>query len=108
MVRFVNEKDLVPKIPPSFEQFGSLVWYTNGVIRRSRPPNLMMSSGEDSKNNDDFVELPAMSQQEFEKAKRELNQQPKVQYAPDGQLLMQGGSRYIDDHNIELYIDRLR
>ncbi len=56
--------------------FGSLVWYTDGVIRRSRPPNLMMSTGEDSKNNEDFVELPAMSQQEFEKAKRDLNEQP--------------------------------
>lgn len=108
MVHFVNENDLVPRIPPSFEHFGSLVWYTGGVIRRSRPPNLMMSNGEDSKNNDDFVELPAMSQQEFEKAKRELNQQPKVQYSPDGEPLMQSSIRYIDDHNIELYIDRLR
>ncbi len=108
MVHFVNENDLVPRVPPSFEHFGSLVWYTGGVIRRSRPPNLMMSNGEDSKFTDDFVVLPAMSQQEFEKAKRELNQQPKVQYSPDGQPLMQGSSRYIDDHNIELYIDRLR
>ena len=108
MVHFVNENDLVPRIPPSFEHFGSLVWYTGGVIRRSRPPNLMMSNGENSKNNDDFVELPAMSQQEFEKAKRNLNQQPKFQYSPDGQPLMQSSTRYIDDHNIELYIDRLR
>lgn len=80
MVHFVNENDLVPRVPPSFEHFGSLVWYTGGVIRRSRPPNLMMSNGEDSKFTDDFVVLPAMSQQEFEKAKRELNQQPKVRY----------------------------
>ncbi len=108
MVHFVNENDLVPRIPPSFEHFGSLVWYTDGVIRRSRPPNLMMSSGDESKKNDDFVELPAMSQQEFEKAKRYLNEQPKVQYSPDGQPLMQGSFRYIDDHDIELYIDRLR
>jgi hypothetical protein len=68
----------------------------------------MMSSGEDSKDNDDFVELPAMSQQEFEKAKRDLNELPQIQYSPDGQPLMQGNSRYIDDHDIELYIDRLR
>lgn len=108
MVHFVNENDLVPRIPPSFEHFGSLVWYSDGVIRRSRPPNLMMSSGDDSKRNDDFVELPAMSQQEFEKAKRDLNEQPKVQYSPDGQPLMQASFRYIDDHDIELYIDRLR
>jgi triacylglycerol lipase len=108
MVHFVNENDLVPRIPASFEHFGSLVWYTGGVIRRSRPPNLMMSSGEDSKDNDDFVELPAMSQQEFEKAKRDLNELPQIQYSPDGQPLMQGNSRYIDDHDIELYIDRLR
>lgn len=107
MVHFVNENDLVPRIPPSFEHFGSLVWYTGGFIRRSRPPNLVMSSGKDS-NDDDFVELPAMSQQEFEKAKRELRQPPKVQSSPDGQPLIQGSSRYIDDHNIELYIDRLR
>ena len=108
MVHFVNENDLVPRIPPSFEHFGSLVWYRGGVIRRSRPPNLMMSSGADSKNDDEFVELPAMSQQEFEKAKRDLNEQPKVQYSPDGQPLMQSSFRYIDDHDIELYIDRLR
>ena len=57
MVPFVNENDLVPRVPPSLEHFGSLVWYTGGVIRRSRPPNLMMSNGEDSKNTDDFVEL---------------------------------------------------
>ncbi len=108
MVHFVNENDLVPRIPPSFEHFGSLVWYTGGVIRRSRPPNLMVSSGDDSKDDDDFIELPAMSQQEFEKAKRDLKKQPKVQYSPDGQPLMQGSSRYIDDHDIELYIERLR
>lgn len=108
MVHFVNENDLVPRIPPSFEHFGSLVWYTGGVIRRSRPPYLMMSSGEDSKDTDDFVELPAMTQQEFEKIKRDLNQQPKVQYSPDDQPLMQSSARYIDDHNIELYIRRLR
>lgn len=108
MVHFVNENDLVPRIPPSFEHFGSLVWYTGGVIRRSRPPNLMMSSGNDSTNNDDFFELPAMSQQEFERVKREMNEQPQVQYSPDGQPLMQSSFRYIDDHYIELYIDRLR
>lgn len=108
MVHFVNENDLVPRIPPSFEHFGSLVWYNGGVIRRSRPPNVMMSSGHESKNEDDFVEIPAMSQQEFEEAKRDLNEQPKVQYSPDGQPLMQSNFRYIDDHDIELYIDRLR
>jgi hypothetical protein len=107
MVHFVNENDLVPRIPPSFEHFGSLVWYTGGVIRRSRPPNLMMSSGDDSKNGNEFVELPALSQREFDKAKRNLNEQPKV-HSPDGELLMQGSSRYIDDHDIELYIERLR
>lgn len=108
MVHFVNDNDVVPRVPPSFEHFGSLVWYTNGVIRRSRPPDLMMSNGEDSKNTDVFVDLPALSEQQFQKTKRQLNQQPKVQYSPEGQPLMQGSSRYIDDHNIELYIDRLR
>lgn len=108
MVHFVNENDLVPRIPPSFEHFGSLVWYTGGVIRRSRPPNLMMSSDDGSTNNDDFFELPAMSQQEYEKVKREMNEQPKVMLSPDGQPLMQSSFRYIDDHDIELYIDRLR
>lgn len=98
----------MPRIPPGFEHFGSLVWYTGGAIRRSRPPNLMLSSGGDSKNNDEYVELSAMSQQEFEKAKRDLNGQPKVYYSPDDQPLMLGSSRYIDDHDIELYIDRLR
>ncbi len=108
MVHFVNENDLVPRVPRSFDHFGSLVWYTAGVVRRSRPFGLMMTAGDESKSEDEYVELPALSEQELQATKQTLSEQPKMQYSPDGQPLMQGNSPYIADHNIELYIDRLR
>lgn len=48
MVYFVNESDVFPRVPPSFEHFGSLVWYKAGGIRRSQPPMLAMRSGAES------------------------------------------------------------
>ena len=37
---FVNEADIVPRVPPTFTHCGSLVWFTGGIIKRSKPKHL--------------------------------------------------------------------
>jgi hypothetical protein len=114
VVYFVNETDGVTRIPPNFDQFGSLVWYTAGGIRRSKPKENPVqvrygqAPGEVQELNDeDYFEIPAMSQEEFEQMKRDMMPQ-EVRYSPDGEPLMQGRLSLINDHNIDLYIERLK
>jgi hypothetical protein len=114
VVYFVNETDGVTRIPPNFDQFGSLVWYTAGGIRRSKPKENPVqvrygqAPGEVQELKDeDYFEIPAMSQEEFEQMKRDMMPQ-EVRYSPDGEPLMQGRLSLINDHNIDLYIERLK
>lgn len=112
MVHFVNESDLVPRVPPSFDHFGSLVWYKGGGIRRSQPPMLAMRSGPDgggeALSEDEFVEIPEMTEEEFEQSKLDMQLPGNAQFTPDGEPLMQRRFSMIDDHDIAFYIDRLK
>jgi hypothetical protein len=42
--RFVNRNDLVPKVPPSHVACGSLVWFTDGGVKRSKLRQVMYSA----------------------------------------------------------------
>jgi len=112
MVHFVNESDLVPRVPPSFDHFGSLVWYKGGGIRRSQPPMLAMRSGPEgggeALSEDEFVEIPEMTEEEFEQSKLDMQLPGNVQFTPDGEPLMQRRFSLVDDHDIAIYIDRLK
>jgi pimeloyl-ACP methyl ester carboxylesterase len=112
MVHFVNESDLVPRVPPSFDHFGSLVWYKGGGIRRSQPPMLAMRSGPEgggeALSEDEFVEIPEMTEEEFEQSKLDMQLPGNVQFKPDGEPLMQRRFSLVDDHDIAIYIDRLK
>jgi len=57
--------------------------------------------------DEDYFEIPAMSQEEFEQMKRDMMPQ-EVRYTPDGEPLLQGRLSLIDDHDINLYIERLK
>jgi triacylglycerol lipase len=110
-VYFVNESDVVPRVPPSFDHFGSLVWYKGGGIRRSPPPMLAMRSGAGGGEPlpvDEFVEIPEMTEEEFEQSKQEMRSPRTVEYTPDGVPLMQSRLVLISDHDIEIYIERLK
>ena len=112
MVHFVNESDLVPRVPPSFDHFGSLVWYKGGGIRRSQPPMLAMRSGPEgggeALSEDEFVEIPEMTEEEFEQSKLDMQLPGNTQFTPDGEPLMQRRFSLVDDHDIAIYIDRLK
>ena len=57
--------------------------------------------------DEDYFEIPAMSQEEFEQMKKDMMPQ-EVRYSQDGEVVMQGRLSLISDHDIELYIERLK
>jgi hypothetical protein len=111
MVHFVNESDVVPRVPPSFDHFGSLVWYKSGGIRRSQPPMRAMRSGAETDETlpqDDFIEIPELTEEEFEQSKREMLSPRNAPFSPDEKPLMQARFALIGDHDIQAYLDRLQ
>lgn len=56
---------------------------------------------------EDYFEIPAMSQEEFEQMKRDMMPQ-EVGYSSNGEPLMQGRFSLVDDHAIEIYIEKLK
>ena len=111
MVHFVNESDVVPRVPPSFDHFGSLVWYKSGGIRRSQPPMRAMRSGAETDETlpqDDFIEIPELTEEEFEQSKREMLSPRNAPFSPDEKPLMQARFALIRDHDIQAYLDRLQ
>lgn len=59
-------------------------------------------------SQDDFVEIPEMTEKEFEQSKREMLAPRNAQFSPDEKALMQARLALISDHDIQLYIDRLK
>lgn len=110
-VHFANNRDIVPRVPPSFDHCGSLVYYDGDKIRRSKPPMLMAAApGEATgyKEPSGF-EIDPLSDSEFARLQQELeSDQAEPDYAEDGTPLMKGNSPLIRDHDMALYLERLR
>jgi triacylglycerol lipase len=110
-VHFANNSDIVPRVAPSFSHCGSLVYYDGDVVRRSKPKMLMAAAMNEKEllgDADDF-ELEPLSTEEFNEMKQELKmERADPDFAPDGTPLLKGSSPLITDHDIELYIERIR
>lgn len=108
---FVNETDIVPRVPPSpFVHCGSLVWFKGNGIKRSKPKHPVMgatAAGPASSGNEE--EIAPLSKEEFENAKakvREEHTQPER--LPDGRLIVKGNLPFLLDHSMGLYINKVR
>ncbi len=69
--RFVNGQDAVPRVPPSYFPCGSLVWFTDKGVRRSKPKvhlNVGVASvqGNDADAVVDFGEIEPLTEAEVE------------------------------------------
>lgn len=108
-VHFVNEEDKVPKVPPSYNHCGSLVWFTAGIIRRSKPKGKLW--GDSTVKQLDLVdgEIAPLSTQQFERLKEEVrieNSRPK--WAPDGTPLYYGQAAVTNEHSMSEYLAKIR
>jgi len=108
---FVNNADVVPRMPPNFRHCGSLVWFTQGGIRRSTSKRPLFGDspiGANKLGNEEVV-LEPLSEAEFESLKaqlREENAEPLRDV--EGRIIMRGNSPLIQDHSMGLYLERIR
>lgn len=108
--RYVNGKDMVPKLPPWHADCGSLVWFTEDGIKRSKRKGLGVgAAGAEDPSLKDDVEVIPLSEQEFRQLQaklREDNAEPDR--LPDGTPVVKGDLPWIQDHSMKHYLDKIR
>jgi hypothetical protein len=107
---YVNGHDIVARVPPTFTHFGSLVWFTDNGVKRSKPKRMAFGSAEtDEPPKADAEEIAPLSEQEFEELKaRLLSERADSTKLPDGTTVYKGSSPLIQDHSMQLYLDKIR
>jgi triacylglycerol lipase len=106
---FVNDADIVARVPPFLKHCGSLVWFTQEGIRRSKPKRVVFGAGDKEQPpvpQDDV--LPPVSEKEFEEAKATMRKQKGPRTLPDGRPIMEGNLPFLKDHSMDLYLDKIR
>jgi hypothetical protein len=99
----------VPRAPPAFAACGSLVWFTDGGVRRSRPKRVFNATGSAEKPPpDDYAEIQPLTEQEFEAQKAKMRRKSVAKSLPDGTPVYEGNSPYIQDHSMDLYLKEIR
>lgn len=104
---FVNGSDLVARVPPFLKHCGSLVWFTQDRVKRSRPKRVVFGDGKQPPVVEDDV-LPPLSEQEFEKAKASVKKSREPKKLPDGPPIVEGNSPFLKDHSMDLYLEKIR
>ena len=121
--RFVNRDDVVPKVPPSHVACGSLVWFKETGIKRSKPkavlhglgnPNELPAEATPVATSNEEAEIQPLTEAEFEALQAELKASNETtERLPEGTPLMMnrrtmGIIRLIDDHMMDLYLGKIR
>lgn len=109
--RFVNRSDIVARIPPSYRAAGSLVWFTDRGVKRSKPKRMMFGAPSPGDRNlkgaaVEFDEPAPLSESEYQQWLADQSA-PPVARNKDGEILLQGNSPYISNHSIDLYINEV-
>ena len=112
---FVNNSDIVPRVPPSHTHCGSLVWFSGTSIKRSAPKIHLIgavgAAGDTPQDDKPIVidELQPLSEAEFQEvqSKIKLEKQPLPEL-PKGQQPVGASLPMVDDHSMELYLQKVR
>lgn len=118
--RFVNREDIVPKVPPNHEPCGSLAWFTDAGLKRSKvhsiaygaPPGKEPPPVVPTAPAEEDAEIQPLTEDEF----REYQNQLKLENAtkerlPEGtpaQMGFQAVGGPIDDHSMWEYLNNVR
>ena len=121
--RFVNRDDIVPKVPPSHVACGSLVWFKDTGIKRSKPKRVMYGLGNPNQlpvgatpvsGSNEEAEIQPLSEAEFEalQAKLKATNETAQRLPEDTPVMMNRRAmtsmRLIDDHMMNLYLDKIQ
>jgi hypothetical protein len=107
---YVNRNDIVARVPPNFSHFGSLVWFTDDGVKRSKPKQLAFgATGTDKPPKANVDEPKPLSDREFEQLKAQLrSENVEMKRSPDGTPIYEGNSTWVQDHGMEFYLARIR
>lgn len=109
--RFVNEADMVPRIPPGHTACGSLVWFTGGGIKRSKPmrAKIAMAAPRDLSDKSED-EIRPLSEKEFEQLQTQLKAAGAgEERLPNERMAIKAAALpFVDDHSMDLYLDKIR
>jgi pimeloyl-ACP methyl ester carboxylesterase len=110
--RFVNREDLVPKIPPSYPHFGSLVKFTDEGVRRSKPERPTYGDGVPTSSKPmtmPYAETPELSEAEYQAFLRKSDQNPPpLRYDSDGNPVYEVQAQMFSDHDIAEYVREVK
>src|SRR5262249_24402873 len=107
---YVNNYDAVPRVVPGYSHFGSLVWFTDDGIKRSKPKLLTVERDATSAMLDETDdELQPLTEEEFEQMKADLrDEQPVPIKTRNGKVIMTYSPRSIQDHDMRLYLEKIQ
>lgn len=108
--RFVNGEDVVARIPPSHAPCGSLVWFTEDGVQRSKRRQAVYGAPgpEDVPPPADESEIEPLTDEEFERLQAEMRAAREPTRLLDGTPVYQMSSPLIDDHAMSLYLENIR
>jgi triacylglycerol lipase len=121
--RFVNRDDIVPKVPPSHVACGSLVWFTDDGVKRSKIKRVLYGAANpdeaqapvgDAPVGDagDEAEIKPLTDAEFEALQAKLKaENAEAERLPEGSPIVTyqaTASSLVDDHSMWLYLDKIR
>lgn len=117
---FVNNSDVVPRVPPSYEHCGSLVWFSGNAIKRSKSKRIVAygavgdaPQGEISAEANEPLPLTEAQFEELQqeaKAKQfeRMNEVPLPPRNPNDPPIAMAAPPLIDDHSMTLYVQKIR
>jgi triacylglycerol lipase len=105
---FVNESDIVPRLPPRFHHCGNLVWFIDGKVRRSnqRPKIETEKPAESLPLTQDI--LAPLTEIEFEQKKEIIRNHLVPKKTKDGSTVYEGNIPFIQDHLIDSYLIKIQ
>jgi hypothetical protein len=116
--RLVNRDDGVARIPSSHVACGSLVWFTDSGVKRSKPKRIGLGASaiEESTAADAAdkaarnAEITPMTEAEFKSLQAKLKAENATkERLPEGSPVeYQAMSSMFDDHSMSLYLDKVR
>jgi len=105
-VYFVNQDDVVPRLPEWLLHSGSLVWFKgNEVLRTNIFKTFMAAPGGTQERQID--QLPPLSKAEVETLKQKIRENRMPRRNERGEMVVEGLPIFIKDHLMQYYVEKI-